>query len=58
VLRERDAARYLGLTIWFLRATRRGRCQGPAHVKAGRAVLYRRADLDEWLAQHRQDVAR
>jgi hypothetical protein len=57
-LRERDAAQYVGLTPSFLRAARVGRCDGPAYVRVGRAVLYRRADLDDWLASHRVGGAR
>jgi hypothetical protein len=51
-LRERDAAKYIGLSVGFLRASRIGRCEGPAYVRAGRAVLYRIADLDEWLQRN------
>ncbi|HVT46507.1 MAG TPA: hypothetical protein VHD57_01865 [Vicinamibacterales bacterium] len=57
-LRERDAAHYLGLTPSFLRASRVGRCDGPTYVRVGRTVLYRRADLDAWLAAHRVGGAR
>jgi hypothetical protein len=56
-LRERDAAKYIGLSPGFLRASRRGRCKGPAYVLAGRAVLYRIADLDEWLQRNTQRKA-
>jgi hypothetical protein len=52
-LRERDAARYVGLTPSFLRAARLGRCDGPIYVRAGRVVLYLRADLDAFLAARR-----
>jgi hypothetical protein len=51
-LRERDAATYLSLTRSYLRAARVGRCDGPPYIRAGRAVLYRRTDLDAWLDRH------
>lgn len=31
-------------------ASLRCRCQGPRYAKVGRKVVYRRADLDAWLA--------
>lgn len=52
-LREADAARYVGLTCSFLRAARVGRCDGPAYIRVGRAVLYLASDLDAWLRAHR-----
>jgi hypothetical protein len=51
--REGDAARYIGLTASFLRAARVGRCDGPPYLRAGRAIIYLRADLDAWLAARR-----
>ena len=52
VLREPDAASYLGLSRAYLRQARmHGR--GPAFVRIGRAVVYRRDDLDQFLNQHR-----
>lgn len=33
----------------------RYRGMGPAFIKQGRQVLYRRADVDQWLASHRID---
>jgi hypothetical protein len=48
----RDAAAYLAFSVDALRAWRlQGR--GPAYYLAGRAVRYRPADLDAWLAQTR-----
>ena len=52
-LREPEAAQYLGLSQAFLRASRRGRGDGPPYIRVGRAVLYRRADLDAFLAARR-----
>jgi hypothetical protein len=47
--RAPDAARYLGLAESTL-AKMRLRGDGPAYSKAGRAVIYARAELDRWLA--------
>ena len=40
-----------------LRTLARWRCErtGPAYHKAGKRVLYRRQDVDEWLAQNRME---
>ena len=51
-MKERDAARYLGVSCAFLRSARVGRTTGPPFVRAGRMVLYRVAAMDEWLAAH------
>lgn len=53
---EGSAARYLGVTVSFLRVTRgtNPRAEGPPFVRIGkRGVRYLRADLDEWLASRR-----
>ena len=51
-LRTRDAARYLGLSPeWLELARTQG--NGPAFVKLPRAVLYKRSDLDRFMASHR-----
>lgn len=51
VLREEDAARYIGRSRAFLkRARREGR--GPAVVRIGRSIVYRLVDLDAWLEAH------
>jgi len=57
-LTEKQAARYIGMSIPYLRADRmngyrEGRTPGPAFVKIGRTVRYLRADLDAWLQAHR-----
>lgn len=52
-MNERDAAAYLGLSPQTLRCWRSER-QGPAFHKAGRSVIYRQKDLDDWLAKGRQ----
>lgn len=50
ILREPDAARYVGMSRSYLRIARmHGR--GPAYVRMGvRAIGYRLCDLDTWLA--------
>jgi predicted DNA-binding transcriptional regulator AlpA len=42
------AAEYLGVSVAFLEK-RRVYGDGPRFVKLGRAVAYRRADLDVWI---------
>ena len=54
-LSERDAARYIGMSDGWLKKSRtrrfRGVSQAPPFVRAGaRRIVYRRRDLDEWLA--------
>lgn len=61
-LKEHDAARYIGMSVAFLRQTRSqgnraGRTPGPAYRKVGRAIVYLRADLDKWLEQGRIEHA-
>lgn len=51
--RAPDAARYLGLAASTL-AKMRLRGDGPHFSKAGRAVIYSRAELDHWLASLRR----
>jgi hypothetical protein len=51
-LREREAARYVGMSIPFLRQARMyGR--GPAYLRVGRAIRYLTRDLDAWMQAHR-----
>lgn len=49
LLDPKGAADYLGLKVSSL-ADMRVRGAGPQFCKAGRAVRYRLADLDKWLA--------
>ena len=49
---ERAAARYIGMSLAFLRQARR-EGHGPRHFRIGRAVRYRLADLEAWLEKHR-----
>lgn len=54
-LREPDAASYIGISRAYLRQARmHGR--GPSFVRIGRAVVYRRDDLDAFLTAHRIDT--
>jgi hypothetical protein len=48
LLTEVQAADFLGLSIRTLQAWRTKVC-GPAFVRAGRAVRYRRSDLMRWI---------
>jgi predicted DNA-binding transcriptional regulator AlpA len=53
-LRAPEAARYVGLSPSTL-AKMRLRGDGPMYSKAGpRIVIYDKADLDDWLNQHRR----
>lgn len=51
--RAPDAALYLGLAESTL-AKMRLRGDGPSYSKAGRAVIYARAELDRWLTSLRR----
>ncbi len=53
VLRERDAAIYVGLSRATLRNARQGKGDGPPFIRLGTRVRYRPADLDDWLLAHR-----
>jgi len=47
---ERDAARYIAMSVHFLRQARvRGR--GPAYARLGSSIRYRLSDLESWLSQ-------
>lgn len=53
-----QASQYTGFSESFLRQSRcygnrPGRTPGPPYFKVGRAVRYRRSDLDAWLDAHR-----
>ncbi len=56
-----EAARYLEMSGGWLKESRTLRCMGttgaPPYVRAGaRRILYRRCDLDTWLALHVEHV--
>jgi hypothetical protein len=46
-----DAAKYIGLSVWWLKMARRHK-RGPAFLRIGRTIRYRVTDLDRWLAAH------
>lgn len=55
LLDEKQAAACLGVSLSFLRKSRSEgspgkRTPAPNFVKVGRSVLYRRADLETWVA--------
>lgn len=55
---EKEAARYLGISLSSLRHSRlgtKGRTawEPPPFLKIGRSVRYLQQDLDKWLNQHR-----
>jgi len=59
LLRDEEAAEIIGMSAAFLR---KARCVGtlgnatppPPYIKIGRSIRYRRADLDEWIAERTQ----
>jgi predicted DNA-binding transcriptional regulator AlpA len=58
ILTETEAAVYIGMSRSFLTQDRMngyrdGRTPGPTFMKLGRAVRYRKDDLDLWLTQQR-----
>ena len=58
-MRPHEAAAYLGVSLATLARFRmKGkRRSGPAFAKVAGCVIYRRADLDAWLAQHVVEAA-
>jgi Helix-turn-helix domain len=54
---EAEAARYVALSPAYLRQARQ-KNRGPAFLRIGRAIRYRTADLDVWLAQQRVEPRR
>ena len=60
-LNETDAARYVGMSLAYLRMARltgdlKNRTPGPEFLKIGRTVRYLLDDLDLWLEKHRAGV--
>ena len=45
---EKEAAKYIGYSVHWLRLARR-QGRGPRYLKIQNAVRYRLKDLDEWL---------
>ena len=61
VLKDPEAARYIGMSESFLRQSRmegvrENRTPGPPFIKIGRAVRYLVEDLDARLKQYRQEL--
>lgn len=57
-LTEAEAAEYIGMSRSFLRQDRMhgvrvNRTPGPSFVRLGKTIRYLKADLDQWLFQHR-----
>jgi len=60
LLRDEEAAAYIGMSAAYLRADRcrghiGGSTPGPAFLRMGRTIRYRREDLNAWLAERRID---
>ena len=58
MLTDVEAARYIGMSVAFLRLSRcegtyGNRTPGPPYYKIGRSVRYKLEDLDAWLQKHR-----
>lgn len=56
-LNEKDAARYIGMSVSYLQKDRMngplmGRTPGPRYAKVGKRVVYLREELDAWLSAH------
>lgn len=51
LLNEVQAAQFLNLSVRTLQAWRL-KAVGPRHVRAGRAIRYRRRDLIAWIDAH------
>jgi hypothetical protein len=49
--RGKGAAKYLGVSEAWLRKARQDKAD-PPYVRIGRTIIYRKADLDEFLESH------
>ena len=49
---EREAAKFIGYSVYWLRWARRQN-RGPAYLQVGRSIRYRVVDLESWLEAHR-----
>ena len=61
LLKEADAARYLGVSrIWLRKCRsngpRAGHADGPEFIRAGRMIRYSLDALDAWIARHTVEV--
>lgn len=57
VLNEKDAAKYIGMSVSYLQKDRMNgaianRTPGPKWIKIGKRVLYSKQALSEWLEEH------
>lgn len=60
ILREQEAAEYIGMSVSFLRQSRmngnlQSRTPGPPFIRQGRSIRYLISDLDNWLQENRVD---
>jgi predicted DNA-binding transcriptional regulator AlpA len=55
-LRLKDAAVHCGISPQMLQKLH-GTKEGPPRIKKGRCVLFAIRDLDEWMAQDREEAA-
>jgi hypothetical protein len=58
ILREQEAANYIGMSVSFLRQSRMNgnlprRTPGPPYVRQGRSIRYLIEDLNNWLHSNR-----
>ncbi len=54
VLNSAEAAKFIGLSIWWL-AKARSNGTGPKYIRIGRAVRYSKASLVDFINRHTQD---
>jgi len=58
MLCEVDAAAYIGMSrSWLSKQRMRAASDQPAYLKIGKAIRYRRDDLDRWLESRRHGPA-
>lgn len=57
-LNEKDAAKYIGMSVYFLQRKRMkkgklsGQTPGPKWIKIGNRIRYLKCELDHWLQKH------
>jgi len=57
LMSEMMAASYVGLSVHSLAAVRQGRMKGPQHLTVGKAIIYERRTLDEYLRSKQKKTA-
>jgi len=57
LMSEMMAANYIGLSVHSLAAARQGRMKGPQHLNVGKAVIYEKRALDEYLKLKQKKTA-